>query len=222
MSQAPTDRMGLLDPLGLWKTARDANLEAWSKLMIDIVNSDEYAQATGLALEQALATSQPFRDALERSMTQTLGMLNMPTRTEVITLAERLVNIEMRLDDMDAKLSDMQTALQDTIKDAMRNATATQSRHIKESQAEFETSVKETLRQVLATPATHIREIQAQLKEVDAAVGKLKVQRTEPQPATRTEPKAEARAEVKPEPKPEPKAEPKPAQPTAKKEQETK
>ena len=28
----------------------------------------------------------------------------MPTRTDLLTLAERVTNIEMRLDDMDAKL----------------------------------------------------------------------------------------------------------------------
>src|SRR4051812_46909631 len=98
MSEASTNGKSLLDPFGLWKTTRDANLEVWSKMMVDLVNSDEYAQMTGVALEQALATSQPFRDALERSMTQTLAMMNMPSRAEVVSIAERLVNVEMRLD----------------------------------------------------------------------------------------------------------------------------
>src|SRR5437868_6016260 len=101
MNQAATDGKNLLDPFGIWKAARDTNLDAWSKMMIDIVNSDEYARTTGQALEQILATSQPVRDAMERTMTQTLSMLNMPSRAEVISLAERLVNVEMRLDDLD-------------------------------------------------------------------------------------------------------------------------
>jgi hypothetical protein len=35
-----------LDPFGTLRALRDANLESWSKLMIDLVNSDEYSQAT--------------------------------------------------------------------------------------------------------------------------------------------------------------------------------
>jgi seryl-tRNA synthetase len=127
MSQAPTNGQSLLDPFGVWKAARDANLDAWSKLMIDIVNSDEYAKATGLALEQILATSQPMRDALERSMTQTLSMLNMPSRAEVISIAERLVNVEMRLDDMDAKLNTVQKSLQEAMKKTVNDAMTAQN-----------------------------------------------------------------------------------------------
>ena len=131
MSQAPTNGQNLMDPFGIWKAARDANLEAWSKLMIDVVNSNEYAQATGFALEQVLATSQPFRDSMEKSMTQTLSMLNMPSRAEVISIAERLVNVEMRLDDLDAKLNGVQKTLQTIIKDTAREAATTQTSHLK-------------------------------------------------------------------------------------------
>ena len=38
------------------------------------------------------------------TVTQVLTSLNMPTRTDITSLAERLTNIEKRLDDLDAKL----------------------------------------------------------------------------------------------------------------------
>ena len=41
-------------------------------------------------------------------MEQVLTQLNMPTRNDVTRLAERLTNIEMRLDDMEAKIEGMQ------------------------------------------------------------------------------------------------------------------
>jgi polyhydroxyalkanoic acid synthase PhaR subunit len=132
MSEASTNGTNLLDPLGIWKTARDTNLEIWSKMMVDLVNTDEYAQATGAALEQALATSQPFRDALERNMTQTLALMNMPSRAEVVNVAERLVNVEMRLDDMDAKLSDIHKSLREAIKETGREASAAPERNAKD------------------------------------------------------------------------------------------
>ena len=102
-----SDSTNPFDPTGMWRGLRDANLDAWSKMMIQVVNSEAYAQATGAALDAWLTTSAPFRKAMETTMTQVLTQLNMPTRTDVTTLAERLTNVEMRLDDLDAKLSEM-------------------------------------------------------------------------------------------------------------------
>ncbi len=94
-----------------WKSLRDTNLDSWSKTMIDMVNSDEYSRATGQWLDTYLTLSQPFRRLIDLMMTQVLTGLNMPLRTDVTSLAERLTNIETRLDDQDAKLDDILGAL---------------------------------------------------------------------------------------------------------------
>ena len=170
MSQTPAERTNMLDPFGMmeiWKQSRDASLETWAKYMTELVNSDEYAQMTGTALAQSLALSQPFRQALERTMTNTLQMLNMPSRMEVASLAERTVNIEMRLDDLDAKLTTNQkallAALKGTIEGAVREAV----------QAVVQESVKEAVRQAMATPTRHLREIEAQLTALEAQIAAL-------------------------------------------------
>lgn len=106
MSQT-NDSYNPFDPTGMMKSMRDANMEAWSKMMIQLVNSDPYAQATGAMLDAWLSASVPFRKALETTMTQALTKLNLPSRAEVTSLAERLTHIEMRLDDMDAKLDEI-------------------------------------------------------------------------------------------------------------------
>jgi hypothetical protein len=95
-----------------WTAMRDANLEALSKMLIDLVNSEAYSQATSQWLDTYLTLSQPFQRVLETTMTQMLTRLNMPVRTEMTSLAERLTNIEMRLDDLDSKLDDIQRAIQ--------------------------------------------------------------------------------------------------------------
>src|SRR5690242_3281306 len=94
------DNANPFDPTGMWRSMRDANLDAWSKMMIQLVNSEAYAQATGSVLDAWLTTSAPFRKAMETTMTQVLTQLNMPTRSDVTSLAERLTNLEMRLDDL--------------------------------------------------------------------------------------------------------------------------
>jgi hypothetical protein len=109
MSQK-NDNINPFDPTGMLKNMRDSSLDAWSKMMVQLVNTDAYAQATGAMLDAWLTTSTPFRKALESTMTQVLTNLNMPTRTDITSMAERLTNIEMRLDDMEARLDEAQRA----------------------------------------------------------------------------------------------------------------
>lgn len=93
-----------LDPFAMWRTMRDQSLENWSQIMIDTVNSEAYSKATGEMLNSVLANSAPLRAMIENTMTQVLTQLNIPLRTDVTNLAERLTHIEMRLDDIEAKL----------------------------------------------------------------------------------------------------------------------
>jgi len=100
------DSFNPFDPTGMLRNMRDSNMTAWSKMMIQFVNTDAYAQATGTMLDAWLTTSAPFRQVIEKITTQALANLNMPSRADVIRLAERLTNIEMRLDDLEAKLDE--------------------------------------------------------------------------------------------------------------------
>ncbi|TMF42123.1 MAG: hypothetical protein E6I32_18705, partial [Chloroflexi bacterium] len=118
MSKEP-EASNPLDPFGALNTMRDASMQtlnamrmqSWSKMMIDFVNSEAYSQATGQWLDTYLTMSQPFQRVIETTMTQALTRLNMPLRSHVISLAERLTNVEMRLDDLDAKLDDILSAI---------------------------------------------------------------------------------------------------------------
>jgi len=94
------------DPTGMFKDMRYGTLDAWSKMMIQMVHTDAYAKATGIMLDTWASSSAMFRQTMETIMTEVLAKLNMPTRADVISLAERLGNIEMRLDDLDAKLDE--------------------------------------------------------------------------------------------------------------------
>ena len=105
MSQTP-ETFNPFDPTGLFKGLRDANLDAWSKMMIQLVNTEAYAQATAVMLDAWLSGSGPFRKAVQASMAQALTSVNMPTRDDVTRLAERLTNIEVRLDNLEAKLDE--------------------------------------------------------------------------------------------------------------------
>jgi len=83
---------------------RDAYMDAVSKAMVEAVNTEGYARATGAMLDNTLAVSAPLREAMEKSMLQVLERLSLPSSQDFATLADRFTNLEMRLDDMDAKL----------------------------------------------------------------------------------------------------------------------
>jgi polyhydroxyalkanoic acid synthase PhaR subunit len=106
-----SDTPNPLDPFGTLRTMRDASLDTWSKILIDVVNSDAYAQATARWLDTYLTVSKPFQQAIESTTTRALTSFNMPTRDDVISIAGRMTNIEMRLDDLDARLDDIQRAV---------------------------------------------------------------------------------------------------------------
>lgn len=106
----PNGEFNPFDPAGMLKGMRDANMEAWAKLMTEFVNTDAYAESTGAMLDAWLTTSGPFRKQMEESMAQALAQLNLPSRDDVTRIAERLTNIEMRLDDLDAKLDEQARA----------------------------------------------------------------------------------------------------------------
>jgi polyhydroxyalkanoate synthesis regulator phasin len=99
------------DPFEPFRAIRDKYLDAMAKTMVETVNTEAYAQATGAMLEGYLTATAPVREAMDKSMTQALQQLSLPSRQEVAALAERFTNVEMRLDDMDAKLDRIEKLL---------------------------------------------------------------------------------------------------------------
>src|SRR6476661_6698361 len=103
------------DPMEPFRGMRDAYLEAMAKTMTEAVNSDAYAQASGAMLDNTLSMSAPFRESLEKTMLQVLQQLSLPSRQDIMGLAERFTNLEMRLDDMDASLDGLEGKVQKSV-----------------------------------------------------------------------------------------------------------
>ena len=108
MAEDPTHGGKPFDPMEPWRGVRDIYMDAWSKTMVNMVNTEAYAETAGAMLDTYLTVSAPFREAVEKAMVKTLEQLAMPSRADVVSIAERMTNIEMRLDDLDAKLDNIQ------------------------------------------------------------------------------------------------------------------
>lgn len=115
MTNTNGTRGGLDNPFispALLRSLRDSTLETWSKLAIDVVNTDLFAQWLGIYLSTTLAATAPLQQQLSQYTEALLPRLNLPSRAEVTSVARRLTAIEMRLDDIDAQVADLLRAAQ--------------------------------------------------------------------------------------------------------------
>ena len=106
MSEKKESGAAAFDPESMLKGMRDANMNAWAKMMTDLVNTDAYSGASAEMVNAWLATAGPLQQAVERAVTQTFRGMNVALAEDVFRLGERLTNIEMRLDDIEAKLDE--------------------------------------------------------------------------------------------------------------------
>ncbi|MBA3914743.1 MAG: hypothetical protein H0X25_13045 [Acidobacteriales bacterium] len=94
----------IVDPMATWRSFSNATMDSWAKTMVQWVNTDDFAKSTGALLNAYMEASHPQKQIYEQMMTRALAQSNMPSREDILSLAERLTHIEMRLDDIDAKL----------------------------------------------------------------------------------------------------------------------
>jgi hypothetical protein len=99
------------DPMEKMRELRDAYLDTWSKYLIETVNTDAYAQASGAALNSYLNVAAPLKEPMEQALLRTLEQLHIPTSSDFAGLAGRITNIEMQLDNADAKLDRIEKLL---------------------------------------------------------------------------------------------------------------
>jgi hypothetical protein len=118
-----------VDPMAAFREVRDTYLDAWAKATVDVVNTEAYAKATGTMLDSYLSAASPFREIMEKAMLQALHQLSMPSRADFVSLAERLTNVEMKLDDMDAKLDKLTSSHQQPASVAPRPRPASAARY---------------------------------------------------------------------------------------------
>jgi hypothetical protein len=103
--------MGEADKKGdvkkLLQDARDSVMDAWAKLALNLTSSHEYQRLQGMIVKPALLGIALFRKASESVMSPLLAQMNMPSREEVLGIAQRLTHIEMTLDDLGAALEQL-------------------------------------------------------------------------------------------------------------------
>ncbi len=78
------------DPLRTWREWYQKSEKQWSDTLSGILGNDRFAQTTGKYVQEAVHLHRMFTE----SMAQYLAALNLPSRTDIIALSERVGELE--------------------------------------------------------------------------------------------------------------------------------
>jgi polyhydroxyalkanoate synthesis regulator phasin len=92
------------DPFSQMVQFYDDWTKNWAGAMSSTVSSKGFADAMASQMGSSLSAMGLMRRQMAEAMEQTLQQMSLPSRKEIVGLAERLTGIEMRLDDLEAKL----------------------------------------------------------------------------------------------------------------------
>jgi len=101
MSEQKTD-----DPFSQMLHFYDEWTKNWAGAMSQMVSSKPVADSMAQQMEANLSAMGLMRRQMNEMMAQTLQQMNMPSRQELLSLSERITQIEMHLDDLDAKMDE--------------------------------------------------------------------------------------------------------------------
>jgi polyhydroxyalkanoic acid synthase PhaR subunit len=84
---------GTPDPFTVWRDWLTQSERQWNEFYNQVMSTDQYGQAMGQMMDVYLTMQKNMQEAMGRWFTA----LNLPTRTDVLTLGNRLGDVEARL-----------------------------------------------------------------------------------------------------------------------------
>ena len=89
------------DPFAMWREWLSQSERQWNTFLNEVMGSPQYTETQGRLMEMYLAMQKAMGEAMGRSLTA----LDIPTRTDVLGLGERLSAIEHRLSAIEVHLA---------------------------------------------------------------------------------------------------------------------
>ena len=105
------------DPFQLWRSWLDESERQWNSVLNEWMSSDEFGQVSGKVMEGMLALQASFNQATQRYF----SLINLPTRTDLLSMSERLSGIEERLARIEASLEGLAVAKGSTTRGSSRS-----------------------------------------------------------------------------------------------------
>ena len=89
------------DPFAMWREWVSQSERQWNTFLNQAMGSESYSQSVGRFMEFYVAAQKQLGESMGRYLTA----LNLPTRADLLGLADRLAAIETRLSHIEAALA---------------------------------------------------------------------------------------------------------------------
>jgi polyhydroxyalkanoic acid synthase PhaR subunit len=96
------------DPSAVWRDWMTQSERQWNEFFNQMMGTEEFSQNMGRNLDVFLH----FQKTMSEAMGPYLTAMNVPTRTDVLALGDRLLAMENRLAAIEAQLSTLQASLE--------------------------------------------------------------------------------------------------------------
>jgi hypothetical protein len=93
--------------LDKFREVRDSAMDGVAKATLAWTSSDAYQTIGAVISKPTFFTTALLRKMSDAAMTDLLAALNLPSRSDVLSLSKRLTRIEMVLDDMGAGMDEI-------------------------------------------------------------------------------------------------------------------
>lgn len=111
------------DPAEMWIQLYDNWAKTWASAMSEAVASERFVESAVQQMEGGIGAAELVQRQTREIMERALEQMHIPTREQVISLAQRMTEIEVRLDDIQAGQDDIHDQLQQIL-NALQNREA--------------------------------------------------------------------------------------------------
>jgi hypothetical protein len=97
------------DMIAQWKQLVDQWIAAWSKAQSQAMGTEAFGQALGQYLDKWLSVQGPAKKMADESTESTLQAMGLPSRHQVVGIAQLLMDLDDRIDALDDRLAALTT-----------------------------------------------------------------------------------------------------------------
>jgi len=108
-----------LNPMALWRDWFVKSEKAWSQALTDMMGDERFSKGLGRYMQEALHTHRMFSEA----MSQYLANLNLPSRSDVLDVSDRLGQIEDTLAAIQVELREQRIQIARALAPTMNTST---------------------------------------------------------------------------------------------------
>ncbi len=95
-----------VDPFRAWREWFQENEQRWSQSMTDVMGDERFAKGLGKYFQEALHVHRMFTD----SMAQYLGNMNLPSRSDILDIGDRVGRLEDSIAALQAEVRNLRAA----------------------------------------------------------------------------------------------------------------